>query len=40
MARKRTLERVPVLSPAYFDAEGNRTEDAAQAVRGEVVCSA
>lgn len=37
MARKRKLGRVPVLSRAYFDAEGNRTEDPAQAVRGEVV---
>jgi hypothetical protein len=26
-----------VLTPAYFDAEGSRTEDPAQAVRGEVV---
>jgi hypothetical protein len=26
-----------VLSPVYFDTEGNRTEDPAEAVRGEVV---
>ena len=32
MAGKRHVEQ-----PAYFDAEGNRTEDPAQAVRGEVV---
>jgi hypothetical protein len=37
MARKRKLERVPVFRSAYFDAEGNRTEDPAQAVRGEIV---
>jgi hypothetical protein len=37
MARKRKLRRSPVLRPVYFDAEGNRTEDPAQAVRGEVV---
>jgi hypothetical protein len=37
MAKKRKPERVPVLSPVYFDAEGNRTEDPAQAVRGEIV---
>lgn len=36
MARKRKAQP-PVLSTAYFDAEGNRTEDPAQAVRGEVV---
>ena len=36
MARKRKLEQRP-LATAYFDAEGNRTEDPAQAVRGEVV---
>lgn len=37
MARKRHVEQPPVLGPAYFDAEGNRTEDPAQAVRGEIV---
>ena len=37
MAGKRHVEQPPVLEPAYFDAEGNRTEDPAQAVRGEVV---
>jgi hypothetical protein len=37
MARKRHVEQPTVLGPAYFDAEGNRTEDPAQAVRGEVV---
>ena len=36
MAWKRKLER-PSPEPAYFDAEGNRTDDPAQAVRGEVV---
>jgi hypothetical protein len=36
MARKRKLERPPVPNPAYFDAEGNRTENPAEAVRGEV----
>jgi hypothetical protein len=36
MAGKRKLER-PSLEPAYFDAEGNRTDDPAKAVRGEVV---
>jgi hypothetical protein len=36
MAGKKKLER-PSLEPAYFDAEGNRTDDPAQAVRGEVV---
>ena len=36
MAGKRKLER-PSLDAAYFDAEGNRTDDPAQAVRGEVV---
>jgi hypothetical protein len=36
MAGKRKLER-PSLEPAYFDAEGNRTDDPAQAVRGEIV---
>jgi hypothetical protein len=37
MAGKRNVEQPPVPGPAYFDAEGNRTEDPAQAVRGEVV---
>ena len=37
MARKRKLERPPELSPVYFDAEGNRTENPAEAVRGEAV---
>jgi hypothetical protein len=37
MAEKRKLEQPPVLRTAYFDAEGNRTEDPARAVRGEVV---
>jgi hypothetical protein len=39
MARKRKLEtpRVQVPSRVYFDAEGNPTENAAEAVRGEVV---
>jgi len=37
MAGKRKLQQGPTLEPAYFDAEGNRTEDPAQAVRGEVV---
>jgi hypothetical protein len=37
MARKRKLRRSAVLRPVYFDAEGNRTEDPAQAVRGELV---
>ncbi len=37
MAEKRKLEQPPVLGTAYFDAEGNRTEDPAQAVRGEVL---
>jgi len=36
MAGKRKLER-PNVEPAYFDAEGNRTDDPARAVRGEVV---
>jgi hypothetical protein len=36
MAGKRKLEQ-PSLESAYFDAEGNRTDDPAQAVRGEVV---
>jgi hypothetical protein len=30
-------KREPKQRVAYFDAEGNRTEDPAQAVRGEVV---
>jgi hypothetical protein len=37
MGRKRKLEQQPVLAAVYFDAEGNRTEDPAQAVRGEIV---
>jgi hypothetical protein len=37
MAGKRKREQQPVLTTAYFDAEGNRTEDPAQAVRGEIV---
>jgi hypothetical protein len=40
MARKRKLEQPPLLGPAaeaYFDAEGNPTDDPARAVRGEVV---
>ena len=37
MGRKRELERPRVLSPVYFDAEGNRTENPAEAVRGEIV---
>ena len=37
MARKRNPSRPPVPGPVYFDAEGNRTEDPAQAVRGEIV---
>ena len=37
MARKRKIERPSVHSPVYFDAEGNRTENPAEAVRGEVV---
>jgi hypothetical protein len=37
MVRKRKLESQRVPSPVYFDAEGNRTENPAQAVRGEVV---
>jgi hypothetical protein len=36
MARKRKAQPT-VLRTAYFDAEGNRTEDPAQAVRGEVL---
>jgi hypothetical protein len=37
MAGKRNPEQPPVLRPVYFDAEGNRTEDPALAVRGEIV---
>jgi len=37
MAKKRKLEQPPVLRTAYFDAEGNPTDDPAQAVRGEVL---
>ena len=37
MAGKRNVEQPAVPGPVYFDAEGNRTEDPAQAVRGEVV---
>ena len=37
MARKRKLQQSSVPIPVYFDAEGNRTEDPAQAVRGEVL---
>jgi hypothetical protein len=37
MARKRKRERPPVLSPAYFDAEGNRNENPAEAVRSEIL---
>jgi hypothetical protein len=37
MARKRKRERPPVLSPAHFDAEGNRIENPAEAVRGEIL---
>jgi len=39
MARKRKLEEPALRNPAaiYLDAEGNRTEDPALAVRGEVV---
>jgi hypothetical protein len=36
MARKRKVEQRP-LATAYFDAEGNPTENPAEAVRGEVV---
>jgi hypothetical protein len=36
MARKRKAQPT-VLTTAYFDAEGNRTEDPAQAVRGEIL---
>jgi hypothetical protein len=37
MAGKRNPEQPPVLRPVYFDAEGNRTEDPALAVRGEIL---
>jgi hypothetical protein len=37
MASKRKRERQPVPGQAYLDAEGNRTESPAEAVRGEVV---
>jgi hypothetical protein len=37
MAKERKLQRPKVPSAAYFDADGNRTEDPALAVRGEVV---
>lgn len=37
MVKKRKLESPRVPSPVYLDAEGNRTEDAAEVVRGEVV---
>jgi hypothetical protein len=37
MARKRKLQPSPVPTSVYFDAEGNRTENPAQAVRGEVL---
>ena len=37
MARKRNVEQPLLLGTAYFDAEGNRTEDPAQAVRGEIL---
>jgi hypothetical protein len=37
MARKRKLQQSPVPIPVYFDAEGNRTEDPAEAVRGEIL---
>jgi hypothetical protein len=37
MAKKRKLQRQHLRSPVYFDAHGNRTEDPAQAVRGEVL---
>jgi hypothetical protein len=37
MARKRKLQQSPVPAAVYFDAEGNRTEDPAQAVRGEIL---
>ena len=31
------MQQPPVLGTAYFDAEGNRTDDPAQAVRGEIL---
>jgi len=37
MAGKRDVEQPLLLGTAYFDADGNRTEDPAQAVRGEVL---
>jgi hypothetical protein len=37
MAGKRKVQQSPVPAAVYFDAEGNRTEDPAQAVRGEIV---
>lgn len=37
MVKKRKLESPRVPSSVYIDAEGNRTEDAAEVVRGEVV---
>jgi len=37
MAGKRAVEQPLLLGTAYFDADGNRTEDPAQAVRGEVL---
>jgi hypothetical protein len=37
MVRKRKLQQSPVPIPVYFDAEGNRTEDPAEAVRGEIL---
>jgi hypothetical protein len=36
MAKKRDVDELSV-ERTYFDAEGKRTEDVAQAVRGEVV---
>jgi hypothetical protein len=36
MAKNRNL-REPSVQRTYFDADGNRTEDVAQAVRGEVL---
>lgn len=36
MAGKRDSEQPSVPRTAYFDAEGNRTEDPARAVRGEI----
>jgi hypothetical protein len=37
MAGKPKVQQPPVLGAAYFDAEGNRTDDPAQAVRGEIL---